>query len=387
MKSITNRLNEFIKDLGVNFISITAGAFTKARKKLSHTAFIELNKKTIVETMYEDNDYKKYKGYRLCAVDGCKLRLPNEPDIKEHFGVAEYKNAQKNFTGENAFSTCSVLFDILNDIAIDSVIYRSNANELDLARENHFPYLGSNDLVIFDRNYCSYLFMSSLIKQGCDFLIRCTSNSFSVAKQLFNEEVDSITTSIKVHSSSRKTAKEMKLDLQIKIRFVRVILDTGEVEVLATSLLDEELFPHSDFKQLYWNRWGIETFYDRIKNRLDLGHFTGKTALSVKQDFYATIYLSGLESLLIDDAQDVLDQKKSDNKYPQQVNKSVSFNTIKNYALDLLYKENDYDLLLEKLTVLFLSSPTCIRKNRPRPRETSLRRQVDYYRCRRKIVF
>ncbi len=51
----------------------------------------------------------------------------------------------------------------------------------------------------------------------------------------------------------------------MKIRFVQVLLSTGEVEVLATNILDNNILQISDFKELYTLRWGIEIFYHIIK--------------------------------------------------------------------------------------------------------------------------
>jgi len=53
---------------------------------------------------------------------------------------------------------------------------------------------------------------------------------------------------------------------------------------------------------------------------LALESFTGISAEAVRQDFYATVYLSGVESLLTDAAQALLDAKST--KYPQTVNPS-----------------------------------------------------------------
>jgi len=53
--------------------------------------------------------------------------------------------------------------------------------------------------------------------------------------------------------------------------------------------------------------------------------------------------LSGLESLLTDTAQMMLDAKTT--QYPQTVNRAVSFNAIKNYALEAVRK-------LPKLSVM-----------------------------------
>jgi hypothetical protein len=44
---------------------------------------------------------------------------------------------------------------------------------------------------------------------------------------------------------------------------------------------------------------------------LTLENFTGLGVEAVKQDFYATIYLSGLESVLTGSAQAILDAKET----------------------------------------------------------------------------
>jgi len=80
---------------------------------------------------------------------------------------------------------------------------------------------------------------------------------------------------------------------------------------LVTSLLDEALHITQDFKELYNLRWGIETFYSIVKTILSLENFTGKSAESVKQDFYATIYITGLESILTSDVNKELEEKTS----------------------------------------------------------------------------
>ena len=71
-----------------------------------------------------------------------------------------------------------------------------------------------------------------------------------------------------------------------------------------TSLLDEVKYPTADFKEIYGLRWGVETFYGVVKTRLQLENFTGKTVESIRQDFHATIYITGLESILTHEEMD-----------------------------------------------------------------------------------
>ena len=44
----------------------------------------------------------------------------------------------------------------------------------------------------------------------------------------------------------------------LRLRLIRVELDNNEVEVLITNLMDEQIFPASEFKALYHLRWGVE---------------------------------------------------------------------------------------------------------------------------------
>jgi len=76
-------------------------------------------------------------------------------------------------------------------------------------------------------------------------------------------------------------------------------LNNGDIEVLITSLLDEEIYLHRDFKWLYNKRWGIETFFDRLKNLLEIERFSTETIIGMEQDFHALIFLSTFESVLI----------------------------------------------------------------------------------------
>lgn len=175
---------------------------------------------------------------------------------------------------------------------------------------------------------------------------------------------------------------------EIQVRFVSVRLDTGELEVLVTSLLDEELYPTQDFKKLYYLRWGVEGFYALIKERLGIENFSGKTVEAVKQDFYSTLFITGLESILTADADQQLSTQSAHNELEQTVNNQVSFNALKNNVIELFYSETETTTILETLTQWFLMNPTYINRGRVVPRKTnSPRISLNYHRRRKKICF
>ena len=102
---------------------------------------------------------------------------------------------------------------------------------------------------------------------------------------------------------------------------------------------------------MYYLRWGIETFYGILKTRLGLENFSGYSPEAVRQDFFATIFLTGVESILTEDAEKQLNQQHSG--HPKKVNKAVSFNAIKNRAFELFMSDAPEEQTLEELTALF----------------------------------
>jgi len=95
-------------------------------------------------------------------------------------------------------------------------------------------------------------------------------------------------------------------------------------------------------------RWGVEGFYALIKDRLGIENFSGKTVEAVKQDFYSTLFITGLESILTADAD--IQISAQHNELEQTVNNQVSFNAIKNHVIELFYTDMDTNTLLETLT-------------------------------------
>jgi hypothetical protein len=133
-------------------------------------------------------------------------------------------------------------------------------------------------------------------------------------------------------------------------------------------------------------RWQIETFFHRLKTRLCLENFSGKSAESVRQDFHMTVFISNLESVLTSDTDDELAKKNT--VHLQTVNSAVSFHTIKSNIINLLLSNTPIEKTLADMKKQFLANPVSIRPHRGRKkRNTALCKQVNYYRRQAKIVF
>jgi len=389
LKSVQLVLNEFFSKVGNIFTVVTASAFVQARSKLLYTAFIELNQAVVAEYFSNASARRTYRGFRVLAVDGSKIILPDEAEIRTFFGCIRIANQLAATGGEYPSGLASVLYDVLNGIALDSILGHAKAYEVDLAVGHLETCIKGNDLLIFDRNYSSYYFPAFLISVGISFTGRCSRASFKEVRRMFdNTGEKSRIVTLRPHHSKKKQIAEAGLPMEIRVRFVRIVLETGEIEILVTSLTDEKEYPSDDFKEIYRMRWGVETFYGIIKGRLNPENFTGKSADSVLQDFYATVFINGLESVITQSAQDVPDEKKSGNRHPQKINNAVAFNSIKNNITDLFLKEQCPEIILQKLDQLFVTNPVCVRKNRKIPRSQNKTKKIlNWHKRAKKIVF
>ena len=384
MKSLQNVVNEAMTWLDA--APVTASAFSQARYKFKHSAFIELNTLAVVDTVYGDGDYRTFWDLRILAVDGSKILLPDSEEVCQGFGTIAYANGTQGSEGERPYALASVLYDVLNRVGVDAVLGKADAYEVDLA-VGHLAHTRPGDLLVMDRNYPSYRMLAELTQRQRDFAIRCSAASFAPARRMLKGEgLDSQIATLVPCAGQAEDIRARGLPRALTVRFVRVRLNTGEWEVLVTSLLDTVRYPTADFLELYGLRWGVETFYGLLKTRLGLENFSGTGSEAVRQDFHAAVYLTGLEAILTVEAQTTLDAKTT--VHAQTVNRAVSFNAIKHRALDLLFSDMDTATLCQQLTALFLTNPTLDRPQRNPPRQTSSSRALlDFHQLQKKHCY
>ena len=110
------------------------------------------------------------------------------------------------------------------------------------------------DLLIYDRGYASYEFLATLTQQHKNYIVRCPISSFKAIQSLVSAPENwSKVVTLKPPSNQKKNITEKGLPLEITVRFVTVILSTGEVEILATSLMNNDI-SRDEFKWLYGMR-------------------------------------------------------------------------------------------------------------------------------------
>jgi hypothetical protein len=247
------------------------------------------------DSFYKEAPFKTWNGFRVLAIDGSTLVLPTHASIEKEFGVTQMG---PNVDIPKSMARISMLYDVLNLTTLDAQIGAYDTSERNLARL-HFPAVQpGRDLVIMDRGYSGFTIAFELQQAGKDYCIRGREDWWPEVKAMLKDgEADKVVT-IKRNQQFRLFPKMELFYDELTCRIVIVTLPTGGLEILITSLLDQEKVPYESFVSLYGMRWNIEEGYKLYKCRLQLEAWSGKTALAIKQDFFAKVFIMTTTAIL-----------------------------------------------------------------------------------------
>jgi hypothetical protein len=393
LKSLQVHLHEFLSELGDGAArpKLSGGALTHARTKLRASAFVQLNASAVLATVYGPKHaalVQRWRGHRLLSVDSSLVRLPGRAAVGDAFGwvqCANHHGLQERYPQGRV----SVLYDVLNQVGLEARLVASTVAETQLAHQ-HLGVVQPGDVLLSDRGYTGYRWLAAVRAAQAHFVSRCSRGSFAAVRQLFarNEADVSVVVTLAAPPECRAECRARRWPLELTVRLVTVRLKRGELEVLVTSLLDEAAYPTEAFGPVYWQRWGQETYYGRLKGRLDLEHCSGQTVEAVEQDFHATVLLSNVESVVVGAAQAQLAERTAGRQQPAQVNRAVSLHAIKYRLIELLSSRVPTEKVLAELTEWFQANPVSVRRGRTvARREPSPSRSYHYQRRMRKFVF
>lgn len=358
-RSLQDELDEFFRlDSGAVVATrvVTKSAFTQARKKLKAEAFVDLNQ-VQVGYFYTHFSTHTWHGFRLLAIDGSTTRLPHTPDIVTHFGL----------WNEVPMARVSQMFDSLNKVTVDALIGPTAQGEREYAAQ-HLALVGPGDLVLLDRGYPAFWLFALIIQQQADFCARMPIGLWSVVDVFVaSGQREQIVT---LHPCATALQECQSRDLPIdplSVRLLRIELDSGEIEVLATSLLDQELYPYEWFKELYHQRWPVEEDYTVLKMRVEVENWSGKSALSITQDFHAKVFTANLAAILAHPAQQVVTQQYQDRRHAYQINFAYLLSKMKDTVVFLLRRVVTADIL-DSLWHIMLQTVEPVRPGRKYPR-------------------
>jgi hypothetical protein len=303
---------------------------------------------------------RRWHGFRLLAVDGSTIRLPNTPAIAAAFGGPVDASCPMG-----RLSQC---FDLLNAVILCADIAAYATGERELA-SGYLHAALATDLFLYDRGYPAFWLFAQHRDMERQFCMRATLDFCTEVSVFVAGGQPSAVVALHPTASAVAQCKDYNLSSDpVTVRLVRVELDTGEIEVLITSLLDETAFPTHWFKNLYHLRWGVEESYKRVKCRIEIENFSGKSPLTVHQDFHAKILALNLAAMFVWVAQAVADRLYALRRYHYQINFANALTQMKNRIVAWLFGPDHGGVVIPLVTQI-VRAVEPVRPGRSSPRK------------------
>lgn len=354
-RSLQAALNTFFLSMGEEPGNYSKQAFSKGRLRIKPDAISQLVDFT-VQDFYNRAEYTTFEGYRILAIDGTRLNLPNTPELENEYGVQTSQGAPQ------VQALVSGLYDIQNKVMVDTRISSCKSSERDHAAaliEGLKSCPSIKNLIVMDRGYPSAELLHQIQNEGHAYVVRCCTE-FVRAMKLTGEDC------VIEHCFARTK------NIPLKLRIVKISLPDGKQEIIATNLLSKEFSPNK-LAQIYKMRWGIETNYNNIKNKLCVENFTGTSKIVILQDFYATMLLWNLTGMMMFDLREEIESahnsESSKNEY--KLNIAMTISTLKERVVELVMCENKRrsKRILRQIKNALKKSVVAISANRSFPRK------------------
>lgn len=366
-----DRFFDIVRHVRVGSRVVSKAAWTLARRKLHFTAFIELNRE-VLRQVYAERPVHRWHGFRVLALDGSTLWLPDSPEVRAWWGAPRPRDRAP-------LGRVSVLYDVLNRLIVTASLAPLAVAERSMAGEQ-LDDLQADDLVLMDRGYPAFWLFAALHARGRAFCARVCPTFAPAVRAFVASGARETTVPLCPGPTARRECRRRGLPLTpLDVRLVRVDLPNGTVEVLLTSLRDAQRFPAAIFGPLYQLRWGVEEGYKALKCRVEVENFTGRTALAVLQDFHARVLLQNLVAVLTQQAQPTA----APTSPPRRPNFSYALARWRMVGVHVLTAV-DPRPLLDTLLELFRRTCESVRPGRSFPRRYHITLQpfrMNYKRC------
>lgn len=290
------------------FDTPTASAFVQQRKKLLPCAFSDLFRR-FTDTLAAR---KKFRGYRLLAVDSTSLKSASYPADAD-----AYRPGTERQHGWNLYHI-NALFDLENGIYTDVLVQKEHTQSEDaaLCEMAGRSTISGPVLLLADRGFEAYNNFAHLERKGWKYLIRLKDQNRTYAYGITLPDLPEFDLPVRT-TLGRLTVRQLGqrgipvpeayCRLQnhtpfdflepgsagfylFSARIVRLKLKDGNSETLITNL-DQTQFPPAALRSLYAKRWGIETSFRQLKYTVGMVHLHSKIPELILQEIFSAFII------------------------------------------------------------------------------------------------
>lgn len=298
----------------------TKQAFSQARNKLLPGAFQELHEDGVKVFYTHKTNEGLWQGYRIIACDGSTLRLPNSQELEQEFGRCSIKDGNGP-----VMARISEFTDITTKLVLSGRISSYKTSEAKLAEEQLVEVVSkmrslnqTKLLFVYDRGYPSAKFINQHIELGVDFVFRLPKNFDKATSEIVNTD---------------ETEGFIVREGSPLLRIVKIPLPTGETELLLTTLTNKTDTLEA-LSEVYQGRWtSMEEGYKKQKVTMQLENFSGKSLISIQQEYWATLVVANLLEMGCTE----LEGYWIPGNLPEQhVNRNVLFGSMRNDTMKVI---------------------------------------------------
>ena len=248
-------------------------------------------------------------GHRVLLADAVCVSMSDTPSLAKHYG---YPAGQKPGLGF-PLAKLLVLLDLSTGLIRRVLINPYRTHEASQTRKLH-PDLGTGDILVADRAYCSFVHLALLVAQACHGVFRAHQRlAWNFAQEIKHHSHNMQTRIVRSLGRDDRLTLYRKanacpiwlsaadfaaLPEEMVVRELRYRVDQkgfrSRLVMLVTTLLDPVTYPKAELARLYGLRWRIETQFCHLKCTLNMAVLKGKSPAIIQREILAYVLVYNL---------------------------------------------------------------------------------------------
>lgn len=211
-----------------------------------------------------------HRGLRRTTADA--VRLIDSTGLQLSRLSADWATFSTDVFGAKAH----IIYDPHADRPVYFAVTPANVNDITAAKA--MP-IEPGVTYVYDLGYYDYSWWAQLDEAGCRFVTRLKKNTPFAAVHDNRVTAHGNIFSDRIGHLPGRLARSRENPLQVPVRELQVIIDTGKVLRIVTNDLDA---PAEEIAELYKQRWQIELFFRWVKQTLRIKRFIGISENAVR---------------------------------------------------------------------------------------------------------
>jgi putative transposase len=269
------------------------GDYCRARAKLKLTALQRLTRDAGGQLEQQVDPAWLWKGLHTKLVDGFTFTMPDTPENQAAFPQIAEQQPGVGLPIARACVVLSLATAAVCDLAVGPCEGKETGENALL--RGMLETFDPNDVVVFDRGYCSFLMLALLSQRGlhvCARLHQRRHSDFRRGRRLGpGDHLIPWTRPKKPAWMAQQEYDQIPETLTLREVQFTVTVPGCRVETLTvvTTLTDPTVYSREDIAHLYGFRWNAELDIRAIKQTLHLDHVRCQTPDMVRRELWVTL--------------------------------------------------------------------------------------------------